>query len=92
MFKTFKVFDVQETALGANKLLSEVNRLKWKTTNHDRLENSKEHKYTKFDGNQFEELHLTTNRNFKCSGWDTRFEIILEPMQIRTFILNVESK
>ncbi|XP_044735005.1 lysosomal alpha-mannosidase-like isoform X1 [Chrysoperla carnea] len=56
LFKTFKVVDVQETALGANQLLSEVNRLKWKSTFNDTLENNNENtfynigkEYTKFD-------------------------------------------
>ncbi|RZF46632.1 hypothetical protein LSTR_LSTR014959 [Laodelphax striatellus] len=67
LFSAFKVVSAEETTLGANLLLKDLQRLKWKS-----------------QSNYIEKQGLSDQQTL------TDFNVTLKPMQIRTFIVEVE--
>ncbi|XP_014487574.1 PREDICTED: lysosomal alpha-mannosidase isoform X1 [Dinoponera quadriceps] len=73
LFSTFSILSIEETALGANQRLSDMNRMKWEAETNDVLQEAEEN---------VQPVQIQDNVT----------NVLLKPMEIRTFILTVKRK
>ncbi|XP_012143157.2 lysosomal alpha-mannosidase II isoform X2 [Megachile rotundata] len=73
LFTTFTITSIEETTLGGNQWLKDMDRLSFKAVNEDVLQKQ-------------------TNLDVPVEINDGAINVVLNPMQIRTFIVGVEPK
>lgn len=84
IFRSFDVVSIKETTLSANQWLDKaVERLQFKSKNEDLNENPINEVLYSNNFDKYADEPKTNNRN--------DFTITLKPMEIRTFIIEIES-
>ncbi|XP_011151265.1 lysosomal alpha-mannosidase isoform X1 [Harpegnathos saltator] len=73
LFSTFSILSIEETTLGANQRLSDMNRMKWEPETNDILQEIEQN---------MQPVQIQ----------DNVVNVLLKPMEIRTFILTVKRK
>ena len=80
VFKQFKIISLRETTLGGNQWLNESHRFYWKTESNEEDPNSE---------NEEKKEQITSDYSSQIDK-DDSFLVTLNPMKIRTFIIEVE--
>lgn len=85
LFTGKTITKLSETTLGGNQWLGQDRRLQWNSTGENK-EQDAEFMSHGIDTNDLQQIN--SNFGAECVGGNKQLEVILSPMQIRTFIIN----